>query len=634
MRQVAQMVAQALPARAGLAPPLTVPAAPLARTPVLVPGPTRSPAPSVHAVDGLGEGQRLAPAVADRASRVFGFDFSHVRVHVDSASSALANRLGARAFTAGRHIGFAHDAWLPSSPEGQRRLGHELAHVVQQSRGGRPPSPLPGTPLEAEAERAGGAFADGSTSFSVTGAAGVGWAREPRSLTKTLALGQLTLEELQRERDLLVEWLAQQTSSSEETARASSVLADIEGEVRRRTPQAPAATRPTPPALPALQGSAPRFGLPAAADAFQGIQLFALVRSLPWTTGVDTRMVMRRGPYIIAPNINRDEAGQPVSIGYYIAYRIQGGWNEWVVGPGEIDTFLGSLDRYDLEGGISYINGSPPPHVAEGIRAQQAIWKGDIGGAFSSIGAAWREAVKDPWWWFQSATAVAGGLASRATVVGTQARTFTPRVIQGGRQTFSPPRVQGGGPMPRVSTPTVVGNTALKVESALPAVAPIPAVASTPALRLVPQASQAPLMTPALPISPLVPTTAVAIQSLMRPAAVTTPRAGTAPLPAWEPSPGESHPSHAEVEEAARESSTDCGALAYAISVLIKDLRFRRWDMQRQRGGGNKGHRDAYVVRQDALKRLVGVAKTLNCPYDPAADTEITLPHSHPTRWF
>jgi hypothetical protein len=101
-------------------------------------------------------------------------------------------------------------------------------------------------------------------------------------------------------------------------------------------------------------------------------------------------------------------------------------------------------------------------------------------------------------------------------------------------------------------------------------------------------------------------------------------------LPHWEPSPGETHPTHWEVEEAANERSTDCDALAYAIDVLVRDLRFRRWDMQR-RSGGDARHRATYALRQQSLKRLVDTARALQCPYDPAADAEISRPYDYPT---
>jgi hypothetical protein len=58
----------------------------------------------------------------------FGVDFGGVRVAADGAE--VAGRLGARAYALGATIGFA-------AGEEPRLLGHELAHVAQQWRGGR-----------------------------------------------------------------------------------------------------------------------------------------------------------------------------------------------------------------------------------------------------------------------------------------------------------------------------------------------------------------------------------------------------------------------------------------------------------------------------------------------------------------
>jgi hypothetical protein len=60
----------------------------------------------------------------------FGADLGDVRVHVDSD---IAPRIGASAFTAGSHIHFAPGEYDPSSSAGQWTLGHELAHVMQQT---------------------------------------------------------------------------------------------------------------------------------------------------------------------------------------------------------------------------------------------------------------------------------------------------------------------------------------------------------------------------------------------------------------------------------------------------------------------------------------------------------------------
>jgi hypothetical protein len=101
-------------------------------------------------------------------------------------------------------------------------------------------------------------------------------------------------------------------------------------------------------------------------------------------------------------------------------------------------------------------------------------------------------------------------------------------------------------------------------------------------------------------------------------------------IPRWEPDGPVTHPTHDEVEDAATEDSNDCGPIAHAIDVLVRDLKYRRWDMQR-RGGGDKRHRDTYYLRQESLKRLVERARVLGCPYNPEADEEINRPHYYPT---
>jgi hypothetical protein len=95
--------------------------------------------------------------------------------------------------------------------------------------------------------------------------------------------------------------------------------------------------------------------------------------------------------------------------------------------------------------------------------------------------------------------------------------------------------------------------------------------------------------------------------------------------PKWEPlDPDDTHPTHDEVEDARNEDSDDCGKIGLAIDVLVRDLKFRRWDMQRH-GGGDAGHRKAYLDRQKDLRRLVDRAKSMRppCPYNPEADQEI-----------
>lgn len=68
----------------------------------------------------------------------FGVGFDRVRVHTDGPSTAAARRLDARAFTHGTDIFVGAGQYRPSTPDGQRLVAHELAHVVQQRTHGGP----------------------------------------------------------------------------------------------------------------------------------------------------------------------------------------------------------------------------------------------------------------------------------------------------------------------------------------------------------------------------------------------------------------------------------------------------------------------------------------------------------------
>ena len=81
-------------------------------------------------------GQPLESATRAYVESRFRHDFSHVRVHADTAATSASRDLGARAYTAGDHIAFASGEYAPHTRRGLRLLAHELAHVVQQ-RGSR-----------------------------------------------------------------------------------------------------------------------------------------------------------------------------------------------------------------------------------------------------------------------------------------------------------------------------------------------------------------------------------------------------------------------------------------------------------------------------------------------------------------
>lgn len=61
-----------------------------------------------------------------------GADFGAVRLHTDAAATRIADLLGARAFTAGRHVVLGAGEHASGTVRGRRLLAHELAHTVQQ----------------------------------------------------------------------------------------------------------------------------------------------------------------------------------------------------------------------------------------------------------------------------------------------------------------------------------------------------------------------------------------------------------------------------------------------------------------------------------------------------------------------
>jgi hypothetical protein len=65
-----------------------------------------------------------------------GHDLSAVRLHTGSVAERASESLDARGFTIGTHVALGRGQ-SPTSDEGRRTLAHELAHVVQQGRGGR-----------------------------------------------------------------------------------------------------------------------------------------------------------------------------------------------------------------------------------------------------------------------------------------------------------------------------------------------------------------------------------------------------------------------------------------------------------------------------------------------------------------
>lgn len=120
-----------------------------------------SAAPAARPAEQLGPSVPLPPEAAARYSQAYGQDLSGVRVHPESPAPGA---LGARALATGNDIAFARGEYQPATPAGQAVLGHELAHVVQQSRGqkGVQGKGLSEDSYEQEADAAASAASSGS----------------------------------------------------------------------------------------------------------------------------------------------------------------------------------------------------------------------------------------------------------------------------------------------------------------------------------------------------------------------------------------------------------------------------------------------------------------------------------------
>ena len=76
-------------------------------------------------------GMPMPDDVRSKMETAFAADFSDVRVHIGREASSL----GAIAYTWGTNIHFAPGQYNPYTLQGQKLLGHELWHVLQQKSG-------------------------------------------------------------------------------------------------------------------------------------------------------------------------------------------------------------------------------------------------------------------------------------------------------------------------------------------------------------------------------------------------------------------------------------------------------------------------------------------------------------------
>lgn len=120
----------------------------------------------------LGPERLLDPRTRTRMESLFSHDFGAVCVHADAHAASAARANGSLAFTVANRVVFGQGQYRPDTVFGEHLIAHELAHVVQQTRGGG--SGIPSARSEAEADRAGAAaasarYANGKNVIGFTG---------------------------------------------------------------------------------------------------------------------------------------------------------------------------------------------------------------------------------------------------------------------------------------------------------------------------------------------------------------------------------------------------------------------------------------------------------------------------------
>ncbi len=135
-------------------------------------------------------GEQMDPGTRSFMESRFGHDFGRVRVHTDAEAAESAQAINARAYTVGSDLVFAPRNYSPDTGEGRWVLAHELAHVIQQERGGAPPRFNPDNPLEQAAEEASATVMQGENPVRVRGASATGLARLPADADIPVSLPQ------------------------------------------------------------------------------------------------------------------------------------------------------------------------------------------------------------------------------------------------------------------------------------------------------------------------------------------------------------------------------------------------------------------------------------------------------------
>jgi hypothetical protein len=128
-----------------------------------------------------GSGQPLDASTRAEMEARFGEDFSQVRLHADARAARSAQSVDALAYTVRHNIVFGAGQPTLTADAGRRLLAHELAHVVQQTRGGARVHPGAERSLEQDAESASNSVIHGREPVQVAQAGPAGIARQAKA---------------------------------------------------------------------------------------------------------------------------------------------------------------------------------------------------------------------------------------------------------------------------------------------------------------------------------------------------------------------------------------------------------------------------------------------------------------------
>lgn len=417
---------------------------------------------------------------------LFDHDFSKVRVHTDARAALSARTVGAMAYTIGHDVVIEAGQYSPQTTTGHRLLAHELAHVVQQRDRQEEPTTAnlrigePAGRLEQEADAAANAAIGGhKVSTTLSSAARSSIQRQSMSQEQILERLQQIEEELtsrslspqyeadlQKERDALLE-------------QVQSIGAQSAPPPRGRREERDAPTLETDP------------------EAFRGIDLYFMVRTVPRSDYVDPSKIIRRDPYRLVPQLRRRE-GKRVTVVYYVAYRDDSERNEYIIGPDSLKEFLTNLEGYVRAANVGYA-WLPPGYQPTEYQAAGAEFVRE--GSVEALGRSWGAAARDPHWWLEALMGTLGAAASLP-------RAGPPRLrgIPGGVGAGVGPKVVA--PAPPVRSPAVTTGAALA-----PRVTPVASAAPAPGLKLVPQPA-------GVPVAPIAPVPAPAVAAAVAASAV------------------------------------------------------------------------------------------------------------------